>query len=118
MCRPNLYIQDVLEPLATLRMSLHDQIGQMKDNVPMGITVEILHHCLLPRIRHTLEELPEPLDEMYYAQANDNFVCAYTTVARPVSHGEGPLVCKSSTARGQACQGWSLGLSTSKMSEK
>ena len=37
MCRPNLYIQDVLELLVTLRMSLHDQIGQMKDNVPMGI---------------------------------------------------------------------------------
>ena len=119
--RPEIDVRNVIGPLTSLRVSLHDQSGQKKDiedyvrsvvysdSEPIirrwrkedkelvievlseradGMYVnhfsacsicstlsnrfrwifcqlEVLRHCLPPSVRHTLEELPEALDETY-----------------------------------------------------
>ncbi|KAF8494407.1 hypothetical protein F5888DRAFT_1926146 [Russula emetica] len=100
--RPEIDIRRALEPLTSLRVSLHEQSGQKQDIVDYVTSVdqsdakmrrwrdedknlvietlseradgmfrwafcqlEALRHCLAPRVRHMLKELPETLDETY-----------------------------------------------------
>ncbi|KAF8494411.1 hypothetical protein F5888DRAFT_657141 [Russula emetica] len=100
--RPEIDIRRALEPLTSLRVSLHEQSGQKQDIVDYVTSVvqsdakmrrwrdedknlvietlseradgmfrwafcqlEALRHCLAPRVRHILKELPETLDETY-----------------------------------------------------
>ncbi|KAH8984375.1 hypothetical protein EDB86DRAFT_3084585 [Lactarius hatsudake] len=100
--RPEFDIRNVLEPLASFRVSLHDESGQKRDILDYVSTVihsdrrmrkwrgqekqlvidalteradgmfrwvfcqlETLRHSFPGAIRHTLDELPETLDETY-----------------------------------------------------
>ncbi|KAN0118204.1 hypothetical protein V8E52_005465, partial [Russula decolorans] len=100
--RPEIDIRRALEPLTSLRVSLHEQSGQKQDIIDYVTSVvqsdtkmsrwrdedknlvietlseradgmfrwafcqlEALRHCLAPRVRNMLKELPETLDETY-----------------------------------------------------
>ncbi|KAI0269070.1 hypothetical protein BGY98DRAFT_1101256 [Russula aff. rugulosa BPL654] len=71
--RPEIDIRNAIEPLSSLRVSLHDETGQKEDIadyvrsiVPLDIlSVGSPKDCLPSSVRRFLDELPESLDETY-----------------------------------------------------
>ncbi|KAF8493674.1 ankyrin repeat-containing domain protein [Russula emetica] len=88
--RPEIDIRNAIEPLTSLRVSLHDQTGQKEDIADYRwkkedkefvvktlaeradgmfrwtfCQLEVLRDCLPSSVRRFLEELPESLDETY-----------------------------------------------------